>query len=159
TTARSCMTRCPIVRSWPPISSSSSAATPRLQMPAARASDRGRSAWLRATLSAGRRGGMTEDDFDVERLRLRPEDIAAYVGKAGAAAPRARRQDQFVIVPIAWADQLKAARYTSTYRLAHDLLHQHWKNGGQAIALTNVVSLKNAGVSRGQKWRALSELE
>jgi len=62
-------------------------------------------------------------------------------------------------VPIAWADQLKAARYTSTYRLAHDLLHQHWKNGGQAIALTNVVSLKNAGVSRGQKWRVLSELE
>jgi len=102
---------------------------------------------------------MTEDDFDVEKLRLRPEDIAAYVGKAGAAAPRARRQDQFVIVPIAWADQLKAARYTSTYRLALDLLHQHWKNGGQTIALTNVVSLKNAGVSRGQKWRALSELE
>jgi len=101
---------------------------------------------------------MTEDDFDVEKLRLRPEDIAAYVGKAGAAA-RPRRQDQFVIVPMAWADQLKAARYTSTYRLALDLLHQHWKNGGQTIALTNVVSLKNAGVSRGQKWRALSELE
>jgi hypothetical protein len=104
---------------------------------------------------------MSEDEFDVEKLRLRPEDIAAYVGKAGAAAPRARRQDQFTIVPMTWVNQLKGvrARHVSAFKLALHLLHQHWKNGGQTIALTNVVSLKNAGVSRGQKWRALGELE
>jgi hypothetical protein len=76
---------------------------------------------------------MSEDEFDVEKLRLRPEDIAAYVGKAGAAAPRARRQDQFTIVPMTWVNQLKGvrARHVSAFKLALHLLHQHWKNGGQ----------------------------
>jgi len=101
---------------------------------------------------------MTEDDFDVEKLRLRPEDIAAYVGKAGAAGPRSRRQDRFVIVPGAWADQLRAARHLGTAKLAHRLLYEFWKTGGRPIPITNIFAT-NAGVSQRSKWRALAELE
>src|SRR5262249_11054752 len=103
-------------------------------------------------------GGMTEDDFDVEKLRLRPEDIAAYVGKTGTAAPRARRQDQFTSVPWSWSDRLAAARHVGTYKFALHLLYQYWKNGGRPISLTNTFAT-NAGVSRRSKWRALGELE
>jgi hypothetical protein len=101
---------------------------------------------------------MSEDDFDLEKLRLRPEDIAAYAGKAGTAAARARRQDRFVIVPATWADRLAAAHKASTFKLALYLLYRHWKNDGRRITLANV-SLAGTGVSRHQKWRALNELE
>ena len=100
---------------------------------------------------------MTEDDFDVEKLRLRPEDIQAYVGKAGAALP-ARRQDQFTIVPRSWSDRLKNARHLNTYKLAVYLLYQYWRTS-KPIALSNV-ALANIGVpNRRSKWRALRELE
>jgi len=100
---------------------------------------------------------MTEDDFDVERLRLRPEDIAAYVGNAGAAAA-ARRQDRFIIVPMAWSDRLKDARHVNTYKLAVYLLYQHWRTG-KRIAVTNV-ALANTGIPNPRsKWRALCDLE
>jgi hypothetical protein len=98
---------------------------------------------------------MSEDDFDLEKLRLRPEDIQAYAGKAAA---RARQQDRFVIVPAIWADRLIAARHASTFKLALYLLYRHWKSGGRRITLANI-ALASAGVSRGQKWRALGELE
>jgi hypothetical protein len=105
---------------------------------------------------------MAEDDFDVEKLRLRPDDIEAYVSKAGAAgaaaAPRARRQGRFVIVPASWADQLRAARHTGAAKLALYLLYQYWKNGGRLIPLTNTFAA-SAGLSRRSKWRALRELE
>jgi len=98
-----------------------------------------------------------DDPFDLEKFRLRPEDLKGYVGKA-AAAPHARRQDRFIIVPVPWADRLAAARHASTLKLALHLLHQHWKNGGQPVPLTNV-SLTSAGVGRRSKWRGLNELE
>ena len=99
---------------------------------------------------------MTEDDFDVEKLRLRPEDVKAYAGKAAPARRRPGRE--FTIIPRSWSDQLKAARYISTFKIAHHLLYQNWKTGGRPIALTNV-ALAGAGVSRRSKWHALNELE
>jgi len=101
---------------------------------------------------------MSEDEFDLERLRLRPEDIRAHAGKAGARAPHARRQDGFIMMPMSWANALARARNIHTHKLASHLLHQHFKNGGQIISLTNV-SLANTGVTRRSKWRALDELE
>jgi hypothetical protein len=103
----------------------------------------------------------TEDDpFDLEKFRLKPEDVKGYAGTATAPRARGRRRDQFTIVPKSWSDQLKAARYSigNTYRLALHLLYQHWKNGGQAIALTNI-ALANAGIGPRAKWRAIAELE
>jgi hypothetical protein len=97
-----------------------------------------------------------DDAFDVEKLRLRPEDAKDFTGKV---TPRpARRRTDFTIIPRAWSDRLDAARHTSTFKIALRLLHQHWKNGGQPIKLTNV-ALTNAGVSRRQKWRGLPELK
>jgi hypothetical protein len=63
----------------------------------------------------------TDDPFDLEKFRLRPEDLKAYTGKA-AAAPRARHQ--FTIVPRSWSDRLAAARHVGTYKFALHLLHQ-----------------------------------
>jgi hypothetical protein len=99
-----------------------------------------------------------DDPFDLEKLRLNSEDVKAYA--EARSVPRARWPSgrQFTMVPRAWSDRLTAARYASTLKLALHLLHQHWKNGGRRITLANV-ALSNAGVSRGQKWRALHELE
>jgi hypothetical protein len=99
-----------------------------------------------------------DDPFDLEKFRLRPEDLQGYAGTAAAPRARGRRRDQFTIVPKSWSDQLKAARYISTFKVAHHLLYQHWKTGGRAIALTNV-ALAGASVPRRSKWRALNELE
>jgi hypothetical protein len=97
-----------------------------------------------------------DDPFDLEKFRLKPEDVKAYAGKASAS--HGRRQRQFTIVPHGWSNRLKATRHASTFKLALHLLYQHWKNRRQPIALTNV-ALTGAGVSRRSKWRALSELE
>ena len=98
-----------------------------------------------------------DDPFDLEKFRLRPEDLKGYVGKA-AAAPHARRQDRFIIVPVPWADRLAAARHASTLKLALHLLHENWKTGGRPVPLTNLLAV-NLGVSRRSKWRGLNELE
>jgi hypothetical protein len=98
-----------------------------------------------------------DDPFDLEKFRLRPEDIAAYVGKADAAAP-ARRQDRFVIVPMAWSDRLKGARHVNTYKLAVYLLYQYWRTG-KPIALTNVALVGTGVPNPRSKWRALCDLE
>jgi hypothetical protein len=95
-----------------------------------------------------------DDPIDVEKLRLQPEDVQAYAGKA---APR-RKKAGWIKVPLSWATELEAARLASTPKVAHRLLRQYWMNGGRPIDLANE-ALANAGVSRGQKWRALTELE
>ena len=100
-----------------------------------------------------------DDPFDLEKLRLNPEDVNAYADKA-RAAPSARRPSvrQFTMVPRAWSDRLTAARRVSTFKVALHLLCQHWKNGGRPVLLANV-ALANAGVTRREKWHALHELE
>jgi hypothetical protein len=83
------------------------------------------------------------------------------VASNSALSTRRRRErckDQFVIVPMAWVRQLQKASGTSTYRLALYLLFCHWKNGGSAITGSNL-AVAEAGISRRQKWRALTELE
>jgi hypothetical protein len=59
---------------------------------------------------------------------------------------------------MVWVQQLQKASCTSTYRLALYLLFYHWKNGGSAITVSNV-AVAEYGISRRQKWRALTELE
>ena len=100
-----------------------------------------------------RRGGVMNagDPFDVESLRVDP-------GSLVLARRSQRRKHQFIKVPMAWADRLGSARYAATLKVAHRLLHEHWRGGGRPVQLANV-ALARSGVSRHQKWRALRELE
>jgi hypothetical protein len=93
---------------------------------------------------------------DLDALRLTPEQAAA--GQQSENRKTGRRRHQFIKVPRVWSDRLLAARYISTYRLAHYLLFHHWKTEGRTIPLSNVAAA-GIKVSRVEKWRALRELE
>jgi hypothetical protein len=104
-----------------------------------------------------------DDPFDLEKLRLRPENIRAYTDSAGekwATVPLKvrRRRQHFVKVPWTWVERLAEARYVATYRLALYVLYRHWRDNGKPFALANG-DLKMGSTSRWQKWRALAELE
>jgi hypothetical protein len=100
-----------------------------------------------------RRGGVMSagDPFNVESLRVDP-------GSLVLARRSQRRKTQFVKVPLVWADRLGSARYAVTFKVAHRLLREHFRSGGQPVQLANAALTRN-GVSRHQKWRALRELE
>ena len=67
-----------------------------------------------------------------------------------------RRKGRFIRVPLAWGERLAEARYIATYRVALHVLYRHWRGGGEPFPLTNSAIKR---VSRGQKGRALEELE
>jgi len=69
-----------------------------------------------------------------------------------------RKRRHFIKVPLLWVERLAEARHIATYRVALHLLYQNWKMGGQPVPLPNG-PLIAAGIARGTKWRALSELE
>jgi len=96
-----------------------------------------------------------DDPFDLERLRLHPEACEKW---AVVPLKVRRRRQHFVRVPWTWVEKLAEARYIATYRVALHVLYQHWERGGETFTLSNG-ALAMEGVSRGQKWRALEELE
>ena len=93
-----------------------------------------------------------ENDFDLDNLRINRGQVLVHPQRAR------RRRQQFIMVPMTWADRLGTARYAATFKVAHRLLREHWRGGGRPIQLANVALARN-GVSRHQKWRALLELE
>ncbi len=97
-----------------------------------------------------------KDSFDVDALRIDPAD-SGLVSKA-AGSRNAKWQRKFIRVPWAWVDRLKITNRGSTYRLALVLIYEYWRNGGQAIRLSNAM-LAGDGITRKSKWRALRELE
>jgi hypothetical protein len=64
-----------------------------------------------------------------------------------------RRQQNFIMVPLWWADRLERAT-GQTYQVALTVLFEAWKAKGAPIKVGN----DKAG-SRQSKWRALTELE
>jgi hypothetical protein len=90
----------------------------------------------------------------VEALRIDPN--APQFRKAAPAKKATKWKKRFVRVPWLWVERLRGARHVSTPNLALHLLYEHWRTGGQAIALPNSVV---EGMPRRQKWRALRELE
>ena len=98
---------------------------------------------------------MSGTPYDPDNLRLRadqtPERLAVVPSKIQ------KRRLHFVQVPWDWFEALNGAT-GQTYRLAMYLLYLHWKNGGEPIKLANGM-LRNDGVSRQSKWRALADLE
>jgi hypothetical protein len=97
---------------------------------------------------------MQDEEFNMDELRIEEEPIET--GRL-ASKIRLRRQDQFVMVPLEWMHRLVGAR-SATYSLALHLLHRAFKERSKTIKLANRL-LTSGGISRGQKWRALAQLE
>jgi len=98
---------------------------------------------------------MREEEFTPEALKL-PDDFAA--ASIMPAKPRQRRHDRFIKVPVEWERRLQSAHLAATYRVALHLLYLSFKDRRQTIRLANGV-LALQGVTPGQKWRAIAELE
>lgn len=104
---------------------------------------------------------MGADIYDLERLRLTPEQITQLTNKPAKPKSKIKKkgwQRQFVRVPWHWVDHLKAAKSLATYRLALELLYEGWRLGGRTLTLSNVAAA-TTGLDRRAKWRALCELE
>ena len=67
-----------------------------------------------------------------------------------------RRQQQFIMVPMAWHKALAGAT-GRTVLLAHNLLYLGWRRKG-SLKLSNGTLLED-GISRQSKWRGLADLE
>jgi hypothetical protein len=101
-----------------------------------------------------------EDPFDLEALRVDPND-GELLRLAKVPAKVQKRRDQFIMLPWVWFERLaNADAHGRTYHVALYLLHLHWKGGrsGHPVKLPNV-GLRDVGVSRQSKWRALADLE
>ena len=94
------------------------------------------------------------DQAELDELLL-PEE-------AEMPAPRRLRKGRanaaFVMLPIAWVERLAKAPTVATVTVAIRLLHLHWREGKQPVVLGNV-ALRDLGVDRHQKRRALTALE
>jgi hypothetical protein len=96
---------------------------------------------------------MRDDEFDIDKIRVEVPATETLGSKR-----RPRRQDQFVMVPLEWMHRLSSARCTATWNTALHLLFRSFKERRPTIQLANGV-LASKGVTPGQKWRALKELE
>jgi len=95
---------------------------------------------------------VDDDAFDIENLRLRPEQVAP-------TTPRriAKRRAHFIRVPFDWLERLQGAS-GQVYAVALHLLYLRWQHKGRRFTLPNGM-LRIDGVGRTSKWRALVELE
>jgi hypothetical protein len=108
------------------------------------------------------------ENFDLDGLVI-PESVLAAkrAARATSAKPepipikkpkRVRATTGFTMITDPWRDRLKAAKHIATLRVALYLLRYHSKYPDQLIPLSNM-ALKEWGVSRDQKRRAIPELE
>jgi hypothetical protein len=97
-----------------------------------------------------------DDPFDIEKFRV-PEGVLVPDSFI-AVKKKQRRRQQFIMVPYSWMEALREARHTSTFRVALYLLYRHWKDRGEPVSFSNTL-LDEWGVTRREKWRALTELE
>lgn len=98
----------------------------------------------------------SDDQFDLNQLRLTPEQIAAHAVKVTPAKVRKRR-DHFVQIPFTWVERLNGVSGKGCVLALH-LTYLHWRNRGKPFALSNGM-LEFDGISRASKWRGLVELE
>jgi hypothetical protein len=93
--------------------------------------------------------------INLEGVLLNTEQI----NRLQARKQRKAWRREYVRVPWPWVVRLREAQHPrATYNLALLLLYEHWRTGGQPIALSNV-GLVAEGVRRRSKWNALAELE
>jgi hypothetical protein len=93
-------------------------------------------------------------DFDnLHELAIEPGIETAAVKQR-----REKLEQQFIRVPVGWADKLAKTKRRSTLLVALHLLRLSWKKNSNTVSLTNS-GLKEWGVSRQEKWFALNELK
>ena len=80
-----------------------------------------------------------------------PEPSAREPGRKGW-------QRHYTLVPREWEAQLSKAKRVSTFRLALELLYQHWHNGGKTIVISSKIT-RAARLSARSKSNALAELQ
>jgi hypothetical protein len=99
--------------------------------------------------------------YDVKQHQAWPPSAPAIVIRKVPFETRAnqRRNKHFVKVPWVWVKQLAKARWAATTTVARFILHKNFETHGKPFILANGVLEQEMGVSRGQKWRALAELE
>ena len=93
--------------------------------------------------------------LDLSKLQIEAEQFQSQ------AKPRHKSkkwQRHYVQVPWSWVERLQLAKRVCTYKLAHLLLYEGWKNGGKPLVLSNVLAAE-VGLCRQAKWRGLAELE
>ena len=67
-------------------------------------------------------------------------------------------QRHYTLVPREWEARLLKAKRVSTFRLALELLYQHWHNGGKTIVISSKI-MRAAQLSLRSRWNALAELQ
>jgi len=95
---------------------------------------------------------MEQDPYDLDKLRLDQADLPT------ARAKLKKRRQHFAMMPLEWMRRLTKAQHRGTFLLAFLLIYEHWRRGGQPIAVSNVL-VTDWGVPRRSKARALTELE
>jgi hypothetical protein len=94
----------------------------------------------------------SDDGFSVENLRIIQTPTIAKILRE----KKQRQKSHFVRLPLEWKHRLGGARRICTFKIAFELLYRHWKTGGRCVLLPTAGMV---GVTRGNKWRGLSELE
>ena len=102
------------------------------------------------------------DQAELDEILLKDaDDIRLKQPDGPTPKPRLRKgraNTPFVMVPMTWVERLAAQHSSAAWTVAVRLLHLGWKSSGQPIVLGNV-ALRELGIGRTQKWRALSLLE
>jgi hypothetical protein len=99
---------------------------------------------------------VTDDTFSVEDLELKSEDIEKL--KTNEVKRRPRQKRGFVMMTLAWKNQLYKAHYACTFRVGIELHYLNYKSFYKPFVLTNVAAAR-IGIDRQAKHRALLELE
>jgi hypothetical protein len=100
---------------------------------------------------------MTDIDPNADlKQHIATPEIIALGRRVDVSRKTKKRRERFVMVPWTWIERLKSTRQATTFKVAHHVLYEHWRNGGKPFTLSNSAV---GGVSRWQKWRALNELE
>jgi hypothetical protein len=103
------------------------------------------------------------DDFDLDRYRLRPTDVEAPTSmrarqKSNSASGKPAGCDPFVRYPVEVIYRMRAAKYAGTAKLYPLLLHLNWRADHRPFKLPKE-DLKRLGISRERKGPVLRELE
>ena len=104
---------------------------------------------------------MFNKNFDIKDLEYVPAPKTAGPEVPPGEVrhgPKRPRKGHFVMFPREWMERLSSAQHIATYRVALHLLHQRFKDRREMVRLSNG-TMALGGVSKGQKWRALAELE
>jgi hypothetical protein len=100
---------------------------------------------------------MNDDAFNVEDLKLKPEQLRNLRPVETAAKSR-RSKREFIQITREQSERLDKAKNIATYKIFLHLLFLNWKSPGRTIRLANG-ALTQRGIHRRTKSRALLELK